>query len=272
MRIDQTDALGSDGTNIVEDSDCQCNYGFQDDWGHWVEWWIGLATPKSGFDDEYWLGTGGFLAPNRALDQAACWVNNLRDMISLQNAIWYRRWWWANQEAPKTNWQAGDPNSMWAYWGWNEIPTDLNSLRTAENHQAIFVHLPSSICGNGGGDDSIWCLGDGQKAALENDIDNWVNGPDGFGYLVPGYDNIANRPGSYMVVVREWYDVGNDRWRKYFFCENWQGPAGKYKIVSYPSDTNYEGACFVDYGSMYHRFYGNATNVGKLRHTMDEIV
>lgn len=276
MVLDQTDAIASDGSNLVQDSHCQCNYGFAGDWGDWVQRWIDLATPKPNLNDnENWLGAGGFLAPFRAIDEVACWVNNLRDMIDLQNNIWWKRWYWASQVAPETNWQANDANTQWAYWGWNEIPMNLDALTPAGNHQAVFIHLPTSICGNGGGDDSVWCLGAGHQQALEYDLDNWVNGPEGFGYLVPGYDNMANRPGSYVVFVREWYDMDNDRWRKYFFCENWQGPMGKYKIVSWTMGTNGAGdpgACYIDFGSLYHRFYGAATNVGKLKHTMDVIV
>lgn len=274
--MDQTDGFAADGTNLVKDSHCQCNYDLGGDWSAWVQQWIDYSTPKPNLpDDEWWLGTGGRKAPFRALDEVACWVNNLRDMINLQNMIWWKRWDWANQIAPETNWQADDANTQWAYWGWNEIPMSLDQLTDPSNHQAIFIHLPTSICGNGGGDDSVGCLGDGHHYALENDLDNWVNGPDGFGYLVPGEDNMAGRPGSYVVFVREWYDQDNDRWRKYFFCENWQGPMGKYKIVSRSMGTNAAddpGACYIDYGSMYHRFYGSATNVGKLQHTMDEIV
>jgi len=280
MLIDQTDAFADNGMNLVGNSDCECNYDFKDDWSHWVQTWINGAQTKDGEEDEFWLG-GGPKAPNRALDQVSCWTNNLRDMIHIQNNIWYYRFEWNNQLAPEQFWAASgdtangdfwaDPNTFWAYWGWNEIPMALDGLTPPQNHQTVFVHLPSSICGNGGGDDSVWCLGDGQQDALENDIDNWVNGPDGFGYLVPGYDNIGNRPGSYIVFVREWYDVPADRWRKWFFCEDWQGPKGKYKIVFFPWG-NDDGACYVEYGAQYHRFYGNATNLGKLKHTMDEVV
>jgi hypothetical protein len=270
--IDQTDAYDSNGDNLVRNEDCECNYIFRDDWSHWVQTWMFGAQVKAGLEDENWLGEGGKKAPNRALDQVACWVNNLKDMIWIQNHIWWNRWHWNNQQAPQQKWVASDPNSFWGYWGWNEVPMDLSSLRPHSNHQTVFVHLPSSICGNGGGDDSVWCLGNGQQAALENDLDNWVNGPDQFGYLVPGENNMGYRPGSYIVFVREWYDVPNDRWRKYFFCENWWGPLGKYKIVSYAMSDGYDGACFLEYGGQYHRYYGNATNVGQLRHTMDEFV
>lgn len=269
--IDQQDAWNPNGMNLVGNADCECEYGWRDDWGSWVENWIAYATPKPGLEDESWLG-GGHLAPNRALDQVSCWMNNLRDMILLQNSLWWMRWQWNNQKAPEQEWVYGDPNTVWGYWGWNEIPTNLADLTPYENHQTVFVHLPSSICGNGGGDDSVNCLGDGQQAALENDLDNWVNGPDQFGYLVPGEGNMGNRPGSYIVFVREYYNSDEDRWRKYFFCENWWGPSGKYKIVAYEWSDGYDGACFVEYGSNYQHFYGNATNLGKLRHTMEAIV
>jgi len=271
MLLDQTDAWTDTGLNLVGDGDCQCNYAFNDDWSHWVQTWIAAAVPKDGLDNEHWLG-GGPLAPNRALDQVSCWVNNLRDMIHIQNQIWYYRWSWNNQQAPQQNWVDGDPNSFWGYWGWNEIPMALADLTPPENHQTIFIHLPTSICGHGGGDDSVDCFEEGQQWALENDLDNWVNGKDGFGYLVPGEGNMGNRPGSYIVFVREWYDGSADRWRKWFFCENWVGPRGKYKIVSRPQGVGDDGACYVDYGQQYHRFYGNLTNVGQLRHTIDVLV
>lgn len=260
MQIDQTDAYSDNGLNLVEDMDCQCNYAFADDWSHWVTTWINGAVVRGGEEDENWLG-GGAKAPNRALDQAACWVNNLRDMIQIQNHVWWHRWEWNNQMAPQQNWVDGDPNSFWGYWGWNEIPTGLDGLTPHENHQTIFVHLPSSICGNGGGDDSVWCLGAGQQEALENDLDNWAHGSDNFGYLVPGQSNIGNRPGSYIVFVREWYDASNDKWNKWFFCESWNGPQGKYKIVYWDQSDGGDGACFVDYGSQSDRFVGNANVV-----------
>jgi len=270
MLLDQTDAY-ADGLNLVGDVDCQCNYVFRDDWSHWVQTWINHAEPKDGLGFENWLG-GGPLAPNRALDQVSCWVNNFRDMINIQNELWYYRWSWNNQQAPQQSWEDKNPNSFWGYWGWNEIPMALADLTPPENHQTIFIHLPTSICGHGGGDDSVDCLEEGQQWALENDLDNWVNGKDGFGYLVPGSSNIGNRPGSYIVFVRQWYSVDEDRWRKYFFCENWEGRLGKYKIVAIPWGGGDDGACYVDYGHQYHRFYGNLTNVGQLRHTMDEFV
>jgi len=271
-KIDQTDAVGDNDVNLVKNADCQCNDDvFADDWSHWVDWWIANATPKDSFENESWLH-GNAKAPFRALDQVACWTTNLRDMINLQNNIWWKRWDWANQMAPETDWQPGDANSMWAYWGWNEVPISLDLLTPHEHHQAIFIHLPTSICRNGGGDDSISCLGSGQQIALENDLDHWVNGDEQFGYLVPGYDNIASRPGSYMVVVREYYDASNDRWAKYFFCENWASPNRKYNLVSWSWSDSDPGGCYIDFGSMYHRFYGSATNVGKLKYTMDEAV
>lgn len=98
-----------------------------------------------------------------------------------------------------------------------------------------------------------------------------MNGPDQFGYLVPGEENMGNRPGSYVAFVREWYDADADRWRKWFFCEDWNGPLGKYKIVARETGTD-GGACFLDYGASYSRYYGTLTNTGKLKHVMEEVV
>merc|ERR1711865_1024645 len=188
---------------------------------------------------------GGGKAPFRGLDMASCWMNNPRDLINLQNWIWWKRWDWANQMAPKTDWQPDDPNSMRMYWGWNEIPVDRQSLTDPLNHQAFFIKLPASICGNGGGDDSIRCLGEGQQYALERDIDRWVQ----HGYLVPGHDNIGYRPGSYAAVVREWW-IPDWGWKRHFFCEDWVSPNGKYQIAYWPMKDDWQvGACFIDWAS-----------------------
>jgi hypothetical protein len=90
MLIDQTDAFDSNGDNLVRNEDCECNYVFSDDWSHWVLTWINGAQVKAGLEDESWLGGGpnpSNKAPNRALDQVSCWVNNPRDMIWIQNQI-----------------------------------------------------------------------------------------------------------------------------------------------------------------------------------------
>lgn len=237
MAMDQTDGLTGDGLyGLTGDYNCQCEYIFNDNWEHWVQTWIASATPKPQTSWENWLGGSGNLAPSRALDMAACWVNNPRDMINLQNAIYSHRDEWSNQLAPKSAWNNQDPPSLRYYWGWNEIPVDRVAVSDPGNHAAIFVKLPAAICGDNGGSDSVNCLTDGAKLALQRDLWKYVND----GKLVPGANMVGQQPGSDLVVVREWYDASQDWWRRYIFCEEWSSPDGKLHI-------NFDGgSCYLE--------------------------
>lgn len=108
------------------------------------------------------------------------------------------------------------------------------------------MKLPASACGNGGQDDTIDCLSEKHQAALERDIGKWEEE----GWLKAGQEYIGLRPGSYVVIVREWFQ-GNDEglhvWSRYFFCQNWEGPSGRYKIVfDEISGADEFGACYID--------------------------
>jgi hypothetical protein len=241
LTLDQTDAWDSNGNNLVGDHHCQCNYAFKDNWRDWVYNWIQNAAPKPETAYEGWFAKGK--APSRALDMASCWVNNPRDMINLQNEIYWAREDWSNQLTPETHFSK-DPQSTRIYWGWNEIPMDRKSLIDPANHDATMLKLPASLCGNGGGDDSLKCLSSGAAQALERDFDNWAKD----GFLVPGLDHLQDRPGSYIVLVREYVD-DYFNWQKYFFCENWTSPNGRWQIVYVPMDgNNPTGACYIQAG------------------------
>jgi len=239
--LDQTDAYDTNGVNLVQDRDCQCNYDFSGDWNDWVRHWIEYAVPKQEVSSGNWFQGG--LAPSRALDMVGCWTNNVRDMIQIQNALYWARADWSNQRTPQTYWSK-DPQSTRIYWGWNEIPMDRESLIDPANHDATMIKLPASVCGNGGGDDTLWCLTDGAANALERDLDKWANG----GFLVPGVDHIAEQPGSYIVFLREYVD-DNYNWQKYFFCESCTSPNNRWQIVFQPMDSNNPtGACYIQAG------------------------
>jgi len=97
--IDQTDAYNDAGENIVQDYQCQCNYDlkssqFADAWKSWVEQWVSKATQKVQSPDYNWFGSE--LAPQYGADFAACWMNNPRDMILLQNHLWWSMKDWLN--------------------------------------------------------------------------------------------------------------------------------------------------------------------------------
>jgi len=168
-------------------------------------------------------------------------------MMNLANAIYFNRYSWSNQAAPKSNWDNDHPNSLRPYWGWNEVPVNRLQIRNMQYRDAIMIKLPAAICNGDGGDDSLKCLGKGQAQNLEGDLDLWVKD----GILKPGSQNIAARPGSYVVIMREWMHPiqgfsGKDNWSRWIFCENWTSPSNKYQIVfDKISNTNPTGACYI---------------------------
>jgi len=240
--IDQTPA-DPPGT-YLSDKYCQCNYVFNDNWEHWVQTW--MAHAHNYREQDGWFAKGK--APGHALDQVACWVNNPRDMINLQNHIYLRRFDWANQISPQSAWSDNAPGSLRVYWGWNEVPISRETARNEQLRDAVVIKLPAGICGGNGGDDSLHCLGEGQAKNLEGDLDLWVSN----GIMKVGAQYVAQRPGSYVVIMREWMHSidkwGPDNWSRWFFCENWSSPSGKYKIVFQPQMGDNPGACYVDSG------------------------
>ena len=74
---------------------------------------------------------GNFVpAPSWAVDVAACWVNNIRDMINLQNAIYFTRDFWNNNLAPYRDLNDDSGFTEGIYWGWNEVPGTHVSVNT----------------------------------------------------------------------------------------------------------------------------------------------
>jgi hypothetical protein len=227
-KIDQTDAW-SGKTNLVQDNDCQCNYAFKKDWHGWVDDWIHNTQQKAGFEWRSWLKGGKGRAPAWGLDPAICWVNNPKDMILMQNALWDRHLSWLNGEAPQWGGSALTP-----YWGWNEVPVSRKIAEDSKNWDAVLIKLPADL-------NSVNDLGSAEKAKLEQDLATWQNK----GTLVPGKDKCGSRPGSYIVIARE-TQFKPGLYYKYFFCENWSGPQGWYRIVYHAPHGQDGGACFVE--------------------------
>lgn len=220
--LNQENAEDGNGVALTMDYDSQCNYDLKGNgWADWVDHWI-ANDPHDG---------GGMAS----VDRIGCWVNNIRDLVNLQNAL-YRIY----------GWQVIGGTPPVEYWGWNEIPFDRNTLGDPMNWDAVVIHLPAEICNPGGDDDSVNCLHPDSHARLESTLDKWVDK----GYLVPGLENIAFRPGSYVVFVREfWRDDGSEagNWFKYFFCESWA--YGKYEIYSWGQDWGDGGGCALQWAS-----------------------
>lgn len=184
---------------------------------------------------DHWFKHGDRLT---GVDPAICWVNNLRDLINLQNSIYVKR---AAHSGPGFP-EPGTPAVQ--NWGWNEIPLDRIALGNPLNWDAVVIHLPAEICGEGGRDDYVDCLSADAQLRLESTLDKWVNA----GYLVPGFENADKRPGSYVVFVREFND-GGGAWFKWFFCSYWRSPGSKYDIVSYPDGSDND-ACVIEWSAL----------------------
>ena len=152
-------------------------------------------------------------------------MNNPKDMIQLQNTLWKNRLQWSNQEIPQSSW-SGDPASpsQRVYWGWNEVPVDRSVMDDSQNWDAVFIKLPSAICG-GGAADSVNFLSAGAKQDLENNLAVFIKD----GLLKPGLQNAKARPGSAVVFLKEEPDSGG--WKRTFYCEHFAGPQGKWDVV-----------------------------------------
>jgi len=240
--IDQVDAFGGgDGKqNLVGDANCQCNYYYNKNWDDWVTDWINGKKEKSGFEWRKWLGGGG-KAPSWAVDPTMCWVNNPRDMIGLQNAIYARHSQWNNGMVPSLNIQNWHERNR-RYWGWNEVPVSRSLISDPQNIDTWMIKLPAQLCG--GHQDHIGCLGKDQQGQLERDLQSLVQK----NKIVPGANAVKSRPGSYMVVVRE-FTTGNSIYERQFFCQNWESPSRQFKLVWYPQKGQDPGCCYLDRGS-----------------------
>jgi hypothetical protein len=242
--MDQFDA---DGVNLVGDYHCQCNYALKNNgWQDWVQQWIQRGKAKPGSSWEKWFEGGKNKAPGWAVDLAACWVSNPRDMIYIQNMVYFYRYTWNNQLVPQSNWDANKPESQRYYWGWNEVPVDSSAVNNPTNFDAIAIKLPAAICpGTNGGQDSVKCLDGSAQNDLQTQLDWYVSN----NLLKLGEANMVHRPGSYIVFLREWQITTADtgKWQRYFFCEsfNWN----KYQAVFKPAAPNYPGECFIDRGT-----------------------
>jgi len=228
--IDQMDA---DGMNLVQDSHCQCNYAFSDDWNNWVQQWMSQGTQKPGYEWRGWFWNGK--APMWAVDTSICWVNNIRDMIALQNALYGNAETWSNQLMPQSNWGQWESDQDRIYWGWNEIPVTMSAAEDPANWDSVIIKLPADICGNGDdNNDIVWCLGEEQR----NDLLTQLKQFESAGRLLKGLNHVTDRPGSYILFVREYRVEWG--WERFFFC--------RHGVFEDREIKHEHGACFYDDG------------------------
>jgi hypothetical protein len=245
--IDQFDAYNGN-SNIVRSASCECNYDLSgNSWQDWVNQWIEHGQSKPGYEWMGWFDGGKKKAPNFAMDIAACWVNNPRSMIGLQNAMWSLKDNWNNLLMPQSvAFKDSDPASQRRYWGWNEVPVDASQVNSPENWDAFLIKLPAAACNKGNGqDDTIDCLPSDSLQKLEDSIDWYVSNK----LLLLGAANVGKRPGSYTVFLREYY-TGNKQWERQFYCAPWNSPRGKYSVSYNAISANDQyGGCFIDHGT-----------------------
>jgi len=239
------DSDSADG-NTVQDYDCQCNYdwkGSDSQWEGWVrEALINHGVQKSDFTWRQWYEGGG-KSPSWGMDTAICWVNNPRDMINMQNEIYWARREWNDASTPETDQDSSTPEEQRRYWGWNEVPVSRSQALDPNNWNTAMISLPAGICDNdspivenSGGNDIPDCLSSDNQQVLEDNLDKMVAS----NYMTVGSAGIGQKPGSDIVFVRTYVEhVFTDsnghedyNWQKYFFCYNWDSPNGKYKVVS----------------------------------------
>lgn len=242
--IDQVDATDTHQQDLVQNSHCECNYNFNQNWKTWVANWIDNNKQKKSFEWRSWLGKQGGKAPSWAVDSAICWTNNPRDMIAMQNAIYQARHLWNNEMTPLPG-PLGDAAPR-RYWGWNEVPVTRTVVDDPKNWDAVMIKLPATICGRHKVD-SLACLSKPAQQKLEEDLRAMVTK----GNLMVGRDFITTRPGSYMVVVREFDEAGKDEYTRQFFCERWSSPSGRFQLqfTVEQNSSNSTGVCFLDHGN-----------------------
>jgi len=234
--IDQTDAYAPDGSNLVQDRNCQCNYdafrdGTANSWSGWVDQWVQYATqkPQANPDDYWWFAKDP--APQWGADYAACWVNNPRDMILLQNHLYWKRADWLNSNSgPDIDVQ---DNSDIRYWGWNEVPVEASVLNNVKMWDAVAIKLPAGM-------QSPSDLGGTPVVDLETQLQRYVDG----NMMKVGKRYLGRQPGSGVIFVKEFQDTSGN-WQKYAFCEDWEGLY--YKVVYRPrSIIHPHGACYLE--------------------------
>jgi len=169
-------------------------------------------------------------------------MNNPRDMIELQNAMYKRRHEWNNQLAPISNWSSGKPDDIRRYWGWNEVPVNSTAIADHNNWDAVIVKLPANICKVANGTmDNATCLDSDARKNLETDLQFFVSKQ----HLKIGAAHLDEKPGSNVVFVRE-FQIGLDHWEREFFCANWTSPSKRFRIVHLTDAEHGKSACYTD--------------------------
>jgi len=232
------------GRSLLYNRACECNYDLKNPkdphgysvtgngWDQWVDQFYHVTQYFGKDIGASWNG-----------DLAMCWMNNPRDMINLQNWLFWKRTAWSSEKVPYADYFHLD-NYEWTrrYWGWNEVPVTRAVIQDPGYWDAVVIMVPVFVC-QGKNWDSIDCLHDAEQKALDGLLYQWVQK----GYMKVGMKAARWRPGSSVVIARQSAD-SNGNFYTTFFCQNWGGvKGGTYKIVhAIPSASNPNGGCWLD--------------------------
>ena len=234
--INQTNARSPDGTNTVQNKNCECNYALKGGKLPWEDWIDQLID----FHDD----TVQLPGASWAMDLAMCWINNPRDMIDMQNTIYNRKWKWNNDTIPEVSDTYTQTENGRLWWGWNEIPFDQKTIDNPVNWDGVVIKIPAGLCQEepSGGLDRLCCLSENGQKDLEMQIDKFVEN----GSIIPGASSYNSHPGSSVIMARQYSEHKDTalppQWRTWFFCDEWVSPNGKYATV-YDTDND---RCYLD--------------------------
>merc|ERR1712072_56217 len=186
-----------------------------------IIWWVLSSVSVTTLLSR--IGASGLMSggqgPTWEADLAACWMNNPRDMINLQNQLYWKRRDWNNQQVPQVKYKEQDAAANRVYWGWNEVPVDRVTVSNQTYWDAVMIKLPAAVCGGTGENDLLSCVPHRYQVEFEKYLDQWSK---------KGYLNHE------IVIAREYMDKSTNYFRK-FFCESWTSPNGRFKI-NYQND------------------------------------
>lgn len=195
---------------------CQCPVGVSG--ADWLDGVLKGAEPLEpytyfqGNDPSVpWFEPGG--ATGKApmiqfMDASACWTDDVSQMVSLQNALWEKRYeWWNGQDPGVPRWAADpatspDPlvaNSIYA--GWNEVVVDRKAFDSGPG--ATVIVLPSGA----------QSLSDLDRVVLEGFASRLV--------LTNEYEaNPLPLLGNPIVLLRQVSADGGKTWTRNFFAQS----------------------------------------------------
>lgn len=135
----------------------EANYDLKGKDGGWTPYIEAFVQRSQEFGPLY----PGFSTNQQLKADASPWVNNPGDMISLQNALYYRYPDWCDCKDNRT------------YWGWNELPLQKNLLDDAAHVDAMIFNLPSEFLGFEELLNS--CTDDNQRQKIKDGMNEQIN-------------------------------------------------------------------------------------------------